>query len=161
MMPVRLSHRVFGVGLAVASLTGCGGSQTQVGAPGAMPQAAATVRHAGGFPKCPHGFLGCVWVAYGSPGSTKICWENGCKGYGPPLYWRDDGAFRIYPAGPAVKGTFAYSFGVNPGNPSEDTITEIKQLKSSHGKVGYEQRIWGCPKHGPCKGPFTIGIIIQ
>jgi hypothetical protein len=159
MMPVRLSHRVFGVGLAL--LTGCGGSQAQVGAPDAMPQTAATVRHAGGFPKCPRGFSWCVWIAYGSPGSTKICWEGGCTGYGVPLYWRK-GAFKTVPdALPVKKGTFTSSLGVNPGNPSEDTITELKQLKSSHGKIAYEQFLKACPKHGPCKGPFNIGIIIQ
>jgi hypothetical protein len=106
-------------------------------------------------------YLTCVTVSKKTPAVLEICYNesgSGCSsGYFPPLTWYEG----IY----SVKTNKLYkkivgSFYPNPGNPSDDTITAVKKVKNSHGKIKYYQYIEGCLYTSDCL-TGEIGIATQ
>lgn len=155
--------------LASLTLGGCVAGGT-LGMPNGSQDVATSTRSVGHFivmqatrqANCPSQYVTCVTVSrHVSSPSVYFCYSPGsyCGPSQPQYGW--SGFFYVSKTGnPTDK--FGSSFNPDPGNPTYDTIYERKKVRSSHGKVKYQQAV--CPLDsgsGCVAGPFLVGIITQ
>lgn len=154
------------VSVAVAGCVAGGGT---VGLPNGSQGAATSTHTLGHFivmgatrnGSCASKYVACVTVSrHVSSPSVYFCYSPGSYcGPSQPQYLWASGFF----ISKSQRGFYKFgaSLNPNPGNPTYDTIYETKNVKSSHGKVKYEQAICPTGTSGCIAGPFWVGIITQ
>ena len=157
---------LFGVFAAALIVAGCGGGEptTTSGLPATAPLSgipgspgshvgqsigingqSAGIKLVGNVKpdkSCPTGFIYCVTISKKKSATLYYCYSTASY-CGPSQYqytWAD--AFYFYPDGYPVT-YFSGFFNPNPGDPTYDRISLNVPLKSTHGKIRYQQEV--CP----------------
>jgi hypothetical protein len=103
---------------------------------------------------CPKEYIYCVTLSAGKSVQLYFCYSPGSY-CGPSQYqytWVGD----FYTANGNNSVTYFNGvFSPNPGDPTYDTISEVQTVKSSHGRIKYEQLLCAYPT---CDGLYHVGI---
>jgi len=105
--------------------------------------------------RCPVQFFVCVTISKNSPARVTLC-INDASGHCPApgsWFWKGQILTKRFRMHRHIIGNFS----PNPGNPTDDTISETKPNHSSEGRYKYQQQINVCNSASSCRG-FAIGI---
>ena len=151
-------------------IAGCSAKQQgQIPAPAGAQETNAASRSAGHLilragsvkpdAQCPSGYVYCVTLAEGKPATLYFCYSTASY-CGPSQYQYSWQSLFIVRKSGSINDYFSGAFSPNPGDPTYDTISEVKKLRSTQGRYKYAQKV--CPVVGSlCSVHFFVGIAIE